>query len=347
MGDEPHCAVSCVESNTEELYDDGKNGNAGAFSEEPGDADNMHHLYDERSVEEDELEGLSEDEDYGTSPYISFDPQQTRGFAPQHFLAVPPPLIYGGFNQMSYFREGRTVPAPLIYFPSGPLYAPPVLVGNPPVWTIPQCLPPPPPPSFPPPNPPPPPPPPRQCNSDEEAVADQIKAIEQRIGDGDDGHHKMDRHGNILFDPGPPIQTSPDGHGPGDSNLFVFHIPNGVSNLDLFNQFSPFGTVISARIMVDTTSGRSRGFGFVSYDNPLSAAQAIENMNGFEIGDKRLKVQIKKDKAPGPSLPLGYGPEHYKNKGRGRGRRRDEFSRRAAAAENMGFPVEEAADFDT
>jgi hypothetical protein len=44
-------------------------------------------------------------------------------------------------------------------------------------------------------------------------------------------------------------------------NLFVFHIPNDATNRDLFNIFAPYGNVISARIMVDRDTGRSRGFG--------------------------------------------------------------------------------------
>lgn len=98
--------------------------------------------------------------------------------------------------------------------------------------------------------------------------------------------------------PGPPIQTTESGQGPPGCNLFVFHIPNDMTNQDLFNYFAPYGNVISARIMVEKETGRSRGFGFVSYDNAASAEQAIKAMNGFQVGRKRLKVQHKKEKAP-------------------------------------------------
>ena len=66
-----------------------------------------------------------------------------------------------------------------------------------------------------------------------------------------------------------------------------------MTNLDLFQLFSPYGNLISVRIMVEKASGRSRGFGFVSYDNPQSAALAIDELNGYAIGNKRLKVQHK------------------------------------------------------
>ena len=47
--------------------------------------------------------------------------------------------------------------------------------------------------------------------------------------------------------------------------------------------------------MVENETGRSRGFGFVSFDNRRSADVAINAMNGYQIGRKRLKVQHKKD----------------------------------------------------
>ena len=51
--------------------------------------------------------------------------------------------------------------------------------------------------------------------------------------------------------------------GPFGCNLFVFHIPNDLTNLHLYQLFRPFGNVISVRIMIEHGTGRSRGFGFV------------------------------------------------------------------------------------
>ncbi|CAM9392909.1 unnamed protein product [Sphacelaria rigidula] len=111
--------------------------------------------------------------------------------------------------------------------------------------------------------------------------------------------------------PGQPIQTTTNLQGPDGCNLFVFHIPNTMTNEALFRLFSKFGNVISARIMVEKATGRSRGFGFVSYDNRDSAEKAISQMNGYQIEHKRLKVQHKKDKerdryvgAPSPTQRL-------------------------------------------
>lgn len=79
------------------------------------------------------------------------------------------------------------------------------------------------------------------------------------------------------------------------TNLFIFHLPNEWSEEDLSRNFAAFGTIISARIMTDRETGRSRGFGFVSYDNTQSAHAAVRSMNGFSVLGKRLKVQLKKE----------------------------------------------------
>jgi RNA recognition motif-containing protein len=83
--------------------------------------------------------------------------------------------------------------------------------------------------------------------------------------------------------PGPPIQTTASNKGPDGANLFIFHIPNHFTNLDMYQLFSPYGNLLSVRIMVERDSGRSRGFGFVSYDSPESAALAIKELNGFPV----------------------------------------------------------------
>jgi CUG-BP- and ETR3-like factor len=57
--------------------------------------------------------------------------------------------------------------------------------------------------------------------------------------------------------------------------------------------FAPFGTVISATIMKDRATGASKGFGFVSYDNPVAAQTAVQAMNGMQVDGKRLKVELK------------------------------------------------------
>jgi len=66
--------------------------------------------------------------------------------------------------------------------------------------------------------------------------------------------------------------------------------------VDVAQLFSPFGQLVSSKVFVDKQTNLSKCFGFVSYDNSLSAQTAINAMNGFTIGPKRLKVQLKKSR---------------------------------------------------
>ncbi|XP_044943330.1 CUGBP Elav-like family member 2 isoform X10 [Mustela putorius furo] len=85
--------------------------------------------------------------------------------------------------------------------------------------------------------------------------------------------------------------NSPEG-----ANLFIYHLPQEFGDQDILQMFMPFGNVISAKVFIDKQTNLSKCFGFVSYDNPVSAQAAIQAMNGFQIGMKRLKVQLKRSK---------------------------------------------------
>ncbi|TYH93947.1 hypothetical protein ES332_A12G008500v1 [Gossypium tomentosum] len=94
-----------------------------------------------------------------------------------------------------------------------------------------------------------------------------------------------------------PVGTNSGGQieGPPGANLFIYHIPQEFGDQELANAFQGFGRVLSAKVFVDKATGVSKCFGFVSYDSPAAAENAINMMNGCQLGGKKLKVQLKRD----------------------------------------------------
>lgn len=72
--------------------------------------------------------------------------------------------------------------------------------------------------------------------------------------------------------------------------LYVGNLPYQTASQDLQSLFETYGKVISAQVLSDRETGRSRGFGFVEMENDAEALKAIENLDGQDFQGRRLTV---------------------------------------------------------
>lgn len=79
--------------------------------------------------------------------------------------------------------------------------------------------------------------------------------------------------------------------------LYVGNLAWATTDEDLQNAFSEYGSVVSAVVITERDSGRSRGFGFVEMDN--GAEEAIEALNGQDMQGRALRVNEAKSKEGG------------------------------------------------
>jgi len=75
----------------------------------------------------------------------------------------------------------------------------------------------------------------------------------------------------------------------GAGNVFVKNLDKNIDNKALYDTFSLFGNILSCKVSVDD-NGKSNGYGFVHYETGEAAKQAVERVNGMQIGDKTVFV---------------------------------------------------------
>jgi cold-inducible RNA-binding protein len=98
--------------------------------------------------------------------------------------------------------------------------------------------------------------------------------------------------------------------------LYVGNLGYGVSSSDLEKLFSSHGTVDSAQVIEDRSTGQSKGFGFVEMSSDAEAQAAITALNGQDHGGRALTVNEAKPRAPRSGG--GYGGGGRGGYGRGR-----------------------------
>ena len=99
-------------------------------------------------------------------------------------------------------------------------------------------------------------------------------------------------------------------------NIYVGNLSYNLTDSDLNDLFAPYGEVLSAKVIMDRYTGRSRGFGFVEMASRSEGEEAVSKLNGKEVDTRQLKV----NEARPRSDRGGRGGGGYSGGGRGRDR---------------------------
>ncbi len=101
--------------------------------------------------------------------------------------------------------------------------------------------------------------------------------------------------------------------------LFVGSLSWDTDDSGLRAAFEQFGEVTEAKVITERDTGRSRGFGFVTFSDPAAADEAIENMNGQSLDGRPIRVNEAHDKRGGGGGGGRRGGGGYGGGGGGRG----------------------------
>jgi len=108
-----------------------------------------------------------------------------------------------------------------------------------------------------------------------------------------------------------------------DVKLYVGNLPYSASEEELRSLFERAGTVKSVTIITDRDSGRSKGFAFVEMSTQAEAEEAIKLLDGYNLNERELKVNIarpREERGGRSGGQGGYRGEHRSPRG-GKGRR--------------------------
>jgi hypothetical protein len=91
------------------------------------------------------------------------------------------------------------------------------------------------------------------------------------------------------------------------SKLYVGNLPYSVRDEDLQQAFGQFGSVVSAKVMMERETGRSKGFGFVEMGSDAQAQAAIQGMHNQPLGGRSVVVNEARPMEARPPRSGGYG----------------------------------------
>ena len=82
--------------------------------------------------------------------------------------------------------------------------------------------------------------------------------------------------------------------------LYVGNLPYNTTDADLQELFAAYGTVVSAQVITDRDTGRSKGFGFAEIEEEDKANAAIEALNGKDFGGRNIVVNVARPREERP-----------------------------------------------
>jgi RNA recognition motif-containing protein len=91
------------------------------------------------------------------------------------------------------------------------------------------------------------------------------------------------------------------------NKLYVGNLPYTVRDEDLQQSFGEFGSITSAKVMMERDTGRSKGFGFVEMGSDAEAQAAIAGMNGQSLGGRAITVNEARPMEARPPRSGGFG----------------------------------------
>lgn len=97
-------------------------------------------------------------------------------------------------------------------------------------------------------------------------------------------------------------------------NLFVGNLSYDTTDDSLKAFFEQIGEVVSARVITDRDSGRSKGFAFVEYKNDDDNQKAVDQLNGKELDTRAISVSLARPKEDRPRRDSGNGGGSFRQR---------------------------------
>ncbi|MEW5316810.1 MAG: hypothetical protein WDW38_008160 [Sanguina aurantia] len=94
------------------------------------------------------------------------------------------------------------------------------------------------------------------------------------------------------------------------TSLYIKNLPLEADNLFMYETFSPYGAILSVKVLVNEETGKCRGVGFVNFSDRAAALRAVQCLNGAVVGGVVLSVSLQGQQLV-PRAHTPYAPKPY------------------------------------